>query len=92
MDAIVQERDNFIALHDPADLDLNLLTRVKYKILISLKNHWEGLSVFVDHPEVSMDNNPGEKSIRNPVTGRKNFSTRADGIICTKRPICRHLL
>jgi transposase len=31
------------------------------------------LSVFIDHPEVPMDNNPGEKSIRNPVTGRKNF-------------------
>ena len=73
MDAIVQERDNFIASHDPDDLDFDLLTRVKYKILISLKNHWKGLSIFIDHPAVPMDNNPGEKSIRNPVTGRKNF-------------------
>ena len=73
MDAIVQERDNFLASHHPDDLDLDLLTRVKYKILTSLKNHWKGLSVFIDHPEVPMDNNPGEKSIRNPVTGRKNF-------------------
>jgi len=46
MDAIVQERDYFIASHDPDDLDLDLLTRVKYKILTSLKNHWKGLSVF----------------------------------------------
>jgi len=38
-----------------------------------VKNHWEDLSVFVDHPEVPMDNNKGERSIRNPVTGRKNF-------------------
>ncbi len=73
MDAIVQERDNFLASHNPDDLDLDLLTRVKYKVLTSLKNHWKGLSVFIDHPEVPMDNNPGEKSIRNPVTGRKNF-------------------
>lgn len=73
MHAIVQERDNFIASHDPDDLDFDLLTRVKYKILISLKNHWKGLSVFIDHPAVPMDNNLGEKSIRNPVTGRKNF-------------------
>ena len=73
MDAIVQERDNFLSLYRPDDLNLNLLTRVKYKILTSLKNHWEGLSVFIEHPEVPMDNNPGEKSIRNPVTGRKNF-------------------
>lgn len=73
MDAIVLERDDFIKSHDPDDPDLDLLTKVKHKILISLKNHWEGLSVFIDHPEVPMDNNPGEKSIRNPVTGRKNF-------------------
>ena len=73
MDAIVQERDNFLASHHPDDLCLDLLTRVKYKILTSLKNHWKGLSVFIEHPEVPMDNNPGEKSIRNPVTGRKNF-------------------
>ena len=73
MDAIAQERDDFIALHDPDNLDVDLLSKVKYKILISLKEHWKGLSVFVDYPEVPMDNNAGEKSIRNPVTGRKNF-------------------
>lgn len=38
-----------------------------------VKNHWKGLSVFLDNPEVPMDNNNGENSIRNPVTGRKNF-------------------
>ena len=73
MDTIAQERDEFIALHNPDNPDLGLLTRVKYKILTSLKQHWEGLSVYVDHPEVPMDNNAGEKSIRNPVTGRKSF-------------------
>ena len=73
MDAIVLERDNFLSSYRPDDLKLDLLTRVKYKILTSLKNHWKGLSVFIEQPEVPMDNNPGEKSIRNPVTGRKNF-------------------
>ncbi|MDY0220574.1 MAG: transposase [Desulfobacterium sp.] len=73
MDVIVLERDEFITSHDPDDPNLDLLTKVKHKILISLKNHWEGLSVFLNHPEVPMDNNPGEKSIRNPVTARKNF-------------------
>ena len=73
MDVIAQERDAFITSHDPDDPDLDMLSNVKHKILTSLKNHWEGLSVFIDHPEVPMDNNPGEKSIRNPVTGRKNF-------------------
>ncbi len=72
MEAMVEERDVFIEAHKPGS-DSNLLSDVKFKILTSLQNHWEGLSVFVEHPEVPMDNNPGEKSIRNPVTGRKNF-------------------
>jgi len=70
MDAIAQDRDVFIETHNP---DSDLLSGVKYKILISLENHWKGLRVFVDHPEVPMDNNNAEGSIRNPVTGRKNF-------------------
>ncbi len=73
MNVIAEERDVFIASHDPDDLDSDLLSNVKYKILISLKNHWDGLNVFIEHPEVPMDNNKGERSIRNPVTGRKNF-------------------
>jgi transposase len=71
MDALAEERDVFIEAHNPDDSDL--LSDVKYKILTSLQNHWKGLRVFVDHPEVPMDNNYGEQSIRNPVTGRKNF-------------------
>jgi transposase len=42
-------------------------------VLQSLLDHWSGLTVFVEHPEVPMDNNRGENSIRNPVTGRKNY-------------------
>lgn len=43
------------------------------KVLESLKNHWPGLIVFVDHPEVPMDNNEAERLERLPVVGRKNF-------------------
>ena len=43
------------------------------KVLTSLKEHWNGLTVFVDHPQTPMDNNNGENSIRNPVVGRKNY-------------------
>jgi transposase len=42
-------------------------------VLTSLKEHWEGLTVFVEHPQVPMDNNNGEHSIRGPVVGRKNY-------------------
>jgi transposase len=72
MDAMVKKRDVFIEAHKP-DSHSNFLSDVKFKILTSLKNHWDGLSVFVESPEVPMDNNQGEKAIRNPVTGRKNF-------------------
>ena len=43
------------------------------KLLGSLKNHWEGLTVFVEHPEVPMDNNKAERKERIVVLGRKNF-------------------
>jgi transposase len=43
------------------------------KILKSLVRHWAGLTVFVDHPEVAMDNNAAERALRNPVVGRKNY-------------------
>ena len=43
------------------------------KVLESLRHHWGGLTVFVDHPEVPMDNNTAERSERGPVVGRKNY-------------------
>ena len=39
----------------------------------SMKNHWKGLTLFVDHPEIPMDNNLAERELRGPVVGRKNF-------------------
>lgn len=43
------------------------------KVLESLGVHWTGLTVFVEHPEVPMDNNTAERSQRGPVVGRKNY-------------------
>jgi transposase len=43
------------------------------KVLESLGNHWTGLTVFVEHPEVPMDNNTAERAQRGPVVGRKNY-------------------
>ncbi|MYE02344.1 MAG: IS66 family transposase [Alphaproteobacteria bacterium] len=39
--------------------------------LRSLLRHRQGLSVFIRHPRVPMDNNTGERAIRNPVIGRR---------------------
>src|SRR2546423_155663 len=45
----------------------------KQTVLSSLHNHWDGLTVFVGCPEVAMDNNTAERSLRNPVVGRNNY-------------------
>ncbi len=46
---------------------------MRRKVLKSLKNHWGGLTLFVDHPEIPMDNNQAERTHRKPVCGRKQF-------------------
>jgi transposase len=43
------------------------------KALESLKRHWSGLIIFVDNPDIPMDNNEAERRLRNPVVGRKNY-------------------
>ncbi len=43
------------------------------RVLESLGDHWTGLTVFVEHPEVPMDNNTAERAQRGPVVGRKNY-------------------
>jgi transposase len=43
------------------------------KVLASLGEHGTGLTVFVEHPEVPMDNNTAERTERGPVVGRKNY-------------------
>lgn len=43
------------------------------KILQSMRRHWTGLTVFVDHPQVPMDNNAAERALRQVAVARKNF-------------------
>ena len=43
------------------------------KVLESLRRHWAGLTVFVDHPAVPMDNNAAERANRPVAVARKNF-------------------
>lgn len=54
-------------------LDDESLHPAARKALESLERHWSGLTLFVVHPEVPMDNNYGEQQLRNPVVGRKNY-------------------
>lgn len=43
------------------------------KILKSMRRHWDGLTLFVDHPHVPMDNNAAERALRALAVARKNF-------------------
>ena len=43
------------------------------KCLESLQRHWQGLTLFVEHPEIEMDNNRAERMLRKAVCGRKSF-------------------
>jgi transposase len=43
------------------------------KALTSLREHWSGLTVFLDDPRIPLDNNRAERLIRNPAVGRKNY-------------------
>ncbi len=42
-------------------------------VMNSMKEHWEGLTLFVEHPELDMDNNFLERMLRLMVLGRKNY-------------------
>lgn len=65
VDTMAKVRDR--ELQDPG------LREPARKALESLRHHWEGCTLFVDHPEIPMDNNESERRLRNPVVGRKNY-------------------
>ena len=43
------------------------------KVLKSLQEHWDGLTLFVDDPRIPLDNNASERALRGLVVGRKIF-------------------
>src|SRR5262249_52314037 len=45
----------------------------KRTVLQSMREHWEGLTLFVDHPQVPMDNNASERTLRIAALCRKNY-------------------
>lgn len=65
VDALAQRRESERA--DPTRL------RAARDALDSLARHWDGLTLFLDHPGVPLDNNEAERLLRTSVVGRKNF-------------------
>ena len=56
-----------------AELTQEKLPIRRRKILESLQTHWNGLTLFVDNPEIPMDNNGSERAIRGAAMARNNF-------------------
>ncbi len=44
--------------------------------LFYFSKSWQGLTVFVDYPEIPMDNNQAERRLRNPALSRNNYYGR----------------
>jgi transposase len=74
-DADAQLRAGVTALGAQGEAELAdpQLHPARRKVLESLGDHWTGLTVFVEHPEVPMDNNTAERTQRGVVVGRKNY-------------------
>jgi transposase len=72
-DSAVREAVAHLGHRRDRELATHNLHRVARKALESLKNHWTGATLFVDHPEIPMDNNESERKLRDPAMGRKNY-------------------
>lgn len=71
-------------------------TKTQSDQMQSMKNHWEGLTRFMQDPEIPLDNNRAERELRTPVVGRKNFygthsdrSTEATAIFYSLISTCK---
>ena len=42
-------------------------------VMNSMKEHWDGLTLFADRPDIDMDNNYMERTLRPMVLGRNNY-------------------
>ena len=73
--ADTQLRQTVAAMQSQADAELadpKLPTPCR-KVLISLQEHWDGLTRFVDDLRIPLDNNASERQARGPALGRKNY-------------------
>jgi transposase len=68
-------REAVAAMHQRLEEELadEKLHPAKKKVLKSMKEHWGGLTIFVDVPAVPMDNNRGERTLRIAALCRKNY-------------------
>lgn len=68
-------RQTVAAMRTQADAELadpKLPTPCR-KVLVSLQEHWDGLTRFVGDLRIPLDNNASERQARGPALGRKNY-------------------
>lgn len=63
--AMLEARDAALAQPD--------LALPAIKVMQSMKKHWLGLMLFLDQPDLPMDNNAAERALRPAVVARKNY-------------------
>ncbi len=71
-DRVVRRQAEQIRQQVITDLPNRHLRPEIHKVLESMNEHMEGLMLFVDHPEIPMDNNAAERALRSQVVIRKN--------------------
>ena len=72
-DTLLRGEVEKLAAASQAQLADKALRGPRRKILKSLENHWHGLTLFVAHPQIPMDNNGAERAARPAAVARKNF-------------------
>ncbi len=72
-DKILREEVDSFRESYAEELKSQELHPVARKALKSMQRHWRGLTIFVDHPEIPMDNNLSERKLREAALGRKNY-------------------
>jgi transposase len=68
-------RETVAAMRTQADAELadRKLPTPCRKVLVSLQEHWDGLTRFMDDLRIPLDNNASERQVRGPALGRKNY-------------------
>jgi transposase len=73
--ADIELRQTVTAMQAQADAELGdpKLPTPCRKVLESLREHWDGLTRFLNDPRIPLDNNASERRARGPALGRKNY-------------------
>lgn len=72
-DAVLRQAVHLMEIQAAQELAQKELHEACRKTLVSLQEHWVGLTRFVDDLRIPMDNNESERQMRGPALGRKNY-------------------